>query len=342
MSDKPLPLGKLPPALLDSIIRHAPVSDPRVILGPGIGLDCAIIDNGDKWLAIKSDPITFATDEIGWYAVQICANDIATTGAKPMWYLATVLLPEGKTSETLVRQISRQLYDACARLDISFIGGHTEITYGIDRPIIMGTMIGEADKDKLVTPRGAAPGDKLLLTKGIPIEACSLLAREFPDKLSGTLSEEEIAEAANYLHDPGIGVMRDARVALANGRVTAMHDPTEGGLAAALWELSRACGHSLSVDRQAIIVPPLAGKICAAFGLDPLATIASGALLLTVSAEDADAIMAALRLEDIAVSEIGSVERDEPGVLMRDNGVTSMLAYPERDEITRAYEQNGA
>ena len=334
-----LPLGKLPPDLLERIIIHAPISDDRVLLGPGIGLDCAVIDNGESWLVLKSDPITFATNEIGWYAVQISANDIATTGALPRWYLATVLLPENKTTVKLVEEISGQLYEACRKLDISFVGGHTEVTHGIDRPIIMGTMIGEAAKDRLVTPRGSTPGDLVLLTKGVPVEATSLLAREFPGRLRGTLTDAEIAEAANYLHNPGISITRDARIALQAGQVTAMHDPTEGGLAAALWELARACGHTLEVDLRRVIVPALSQRICDVFGLDPLSTIASGALLMTVKQEDALRVAGALEEDGIACSVIGRVVAGEPQVWVDSHKTPRLLDYPTRDEITRAYEQ---
>jgi len=334
-----LPLGKLPPDLLERIIVHAPISDDRVMLGPGIGLDCAVIDNGETWLVLKSDPITFATDEIGWYAVQISANDIATTGAVPRWYLATVLLPENKTTVKLVEEISSQLYEACRKLDISFVGGHTEITYGIDRPIIMGTMIGEVARDKLVTPRGSQPGDLILLTKGVPVEATSLLAREFPRRLLGALTEAEIAEAADYLHNPGISITSDARIALHAGQVTAMHDPTEGGLAAALWEMARACGHKLEVDLRRVIVPALSQRICDVFGLDPLATIASGALLMAVRQEDGLRVAGALEENGIACSVIGRVTDGEPQVWVDLHAKPRLLDYPERDEITRAYER---
>jgi len=334
-----LPLGKLPPDLLERIISNAPISDPRVLLGPGIGLDCAVIDNGESWLVLKSDPITFATDEIGWYAVQISANDIATTGAKPRWYLATVLLPENKTTVKLVEDISSQLYDACRKLDISFVGGHTEVTHGIARPIIMGTMIGEVAKDRLVTPRGSAPGDLVLLTKGVPIEATSLLAREFPGRLRGALTDAQIAEAANYLHKPGISITRDAHIAVQTGQVTAMHDPTEGGLAAALWELARASGHTLEVDTRRVIVPALSGRICDIFGLDPLSTIASGALLMTVKQDDAIRVASALEEDGIACSVIGRVLEGEPQVWVDKHTTPRLLDYPTRDEITRAYEQ---
>lgn len=333
-----LPLGKLPVEMLAKLVERAPVLDERVVLGPGIGLDCAVLDMGSTLLVIKTDPITFASDEIGWYTVQINANDIATTGATPRWLMATVLLPEKRTTEELVDQISQQLFAACRQEGISFIGGHTEITHGIDRPIIAGMMIGEVDRERLITPRGASPGDRLLLTKGIPIEATAILAREFPERLKSVLNDAELQQAADYLHNPGIGVSRDARIACAAGKVTAMHDPTEGGLAAALWELADACGYTLVMDSSKVHIPALSARICAHFDLDPLSTIASGALLLTVKETDVEPVCQALAENEIHCTVIGQVSAGAPQVYDEHFGEGKWLPRPQRDEITKAYE----
>jgi hydrogenase expression/formation protein HypE len=337
MTGHSLPLGKLPAEMLAKMLAGAPQDDERVLLGPGIGLDCAVVSPSSDLLVFKSDPITFATDNIGWYGVQVAANDIVTTGAIPRWYLVTLLLPEGATDAALVEAIRQQLFDACRQQGVSLIGGHTEITYGLTRPILMGTMIGEVPPERLITPRGARPGDVLLLTKGVPIEATALLAREVPDRLKGILSEAELQEAAAFLHSPGISVVREAQIAMRAGRVTAMHDPTEGGLAGALWELAQAAGCSLRVDVTAVPVPPLSRRICAALGLNPLSAIASGALLMTVAAEDACIIQKALQNEGIACAQIGYVEKGETAVFTTE-GIK--LARPERDEIARVFETN--
>lgn len=325
-------------SLLAKILAQAPVLDERVVLWQGIGIDCAVVDIGPRYLVFKSDPITFTSDEIGWYVVQVNANDIATTGAVPRWFLCTHLLPEGSTTEHLALQISEQVNKACRELGISVIGGHSEITHGLDRPILVGTMIGEVEREHLVTPRGASPDDRILLTKGVPIEATSILAREFPERLRSELSAEELHQAAKFLYDPGISVVRDAQVAMEAGRITAMHDPTEGGLASALWEMAVACGHSLVVDIDAVFIPPLSGRICRAFGLNPLATIASGALLLTATAGDAKQIRHALEAEEIRCNEIGSVEAGPAEVWNITNGNRTMLPCPVRDEIGSIYE----
>jgi hydrogenase maturation factor len=295
---------------------------------------------GDRLLVLKSDPITFAVDQIGWYAVQVNANDIATTGATPRWMLATLLLPEGSSTRENVEQISEQLFLACREIGVSLVGGHTEVTAGLDRPILIGTMLGEVSREGLVTPRGARPGDRLCLTKGVPIEATALLGREFPERLQSVLSEAELHQAQEFLHDPGISILRDAQIAVAAGLVTAMHDPTEGGLAAALWELAEASQCSLLVDPTAVPLPSLSEKICQAFDIDPLASIASGALLFTAPPAHIPAILAALEAETISCHEIGQV-MEGPPVVWR-TGTVSMEIFPrpERDAIARLFEDH--
>jgi hydrogenase maturation factor len=332
-----LPLGKLPPELLAKIIG-GDIQDERVIVGPRIGFDCAVVSAGDSYLVFKSDPITFASDEIGWYAVQVNANDIATTGATPRWFLTTYLLPEGKTTPKLVETISTQINQACKQINVAIIGGHTEITYSLDRPIIIGTMIGEVAPDELVTPDQLNAGDTLLLTKGVPIEATAILAREFLVELAGVLTNEELGTAQDYLHNPGISVLKDAQIAVQHGRVTAMHDPTEGGLSSGLWELAIASDHTLAIDPTAIPIPALSKKICAHFKLDPLATIASGALLLACHPADESSIIKGLADQGINCTQIGTVEKGKPEVWQQNKAGRTLLPRPVRDEITRAYE----
>ena len=333
-----LPLGKLPPELLAKLLKEAPNFDQRLMVGPGIGLDCAVVALDETCLVFKSDPITFATDEIGWYAVQVNANDIATTGATPRWFLVTVLLPEDKVTSEDAEKISRQIYEACASLEISVIGGHTEITYGLERPIIAGTMIGEVPRQDLITPKGASPGEQILLTKGIPIEGTAILAREFVQQLEEQYTRKEIQQARAYLYDPGISVVRDAHLAIQAGKVSAMHDPTEGGLSGALWELAEACGHRLVIDPEVVYIPAIAQKICKFFKINPMETIASGALLLTAPAEDAARICDSLRGEGLNCSVIGQVESGPSQVLQSTPEGIIPLPRPERDEIARIFE----
>lgn len=332
------PTGKLPAETLAALLARAPVSDPRVVQGPGVGLDCAVVDVGDRYLVLKSDPITFATDEIGEYLVQVNCNDIATTGAVPRWLLVTLLLPEKATTAALVETIFDQIYDACRRLDISVVGGHSEITYDLGRPVAVGALIGEVAYEALVSPRGARPGDRLLLTKGVPVEATAVIGHEMSERLSPAFSDADLARARGFLRDPGISVLADARAAVTAGRVTAMHDPTEGGLLTALWELAQASGRKLIFDPGAVPVPELAARLCRHLDIDPLASIASGALLLTAPESDAARIREAVEAAGITCREIGRVEAGDPAVLRAGASGPEPCSVPERDEIARLLE----
>lgn len=333
-----LPLGKYPPELLKKLLSRAPIFDPRVRQGPGIGLDCGVVDLGETCLVFKSDPITFASEEIGWYVVQVNANDIATTGAVPRWLTLTMLLPEGKTTPESVDHISDQVFAACRSLGISVIGGHTEITAGLERPILIGNMIGETTREKLIIPSQAQPGDRLLLTKSIPVEATAIAAREFRTRLAGHLSEAELKQAANFLYQPGISVVPDAQLAQLVGEVHAMHDPTEGGLVTAVWEVAEACGQTCVINCDQVPILPLSLKICQALQIDPLASIASGALLIAAPASDSLQIISALQQTGIACTDIGWIEKGPALAWDISSGTRQPLPRPERDEIARLFE----
>lgn len=333
-----LPLGKLPPDLLAHLLAKYARVDPRVVVGPGAGLDCAVIAvGGDRYLVAKTDPITFATDAIGWYAVQVNANDVACSGAQPRFFLATLLLPEGTSDAELADSIFGQIARACAEIGAAHVGGHTEITYGIDRPIVVGTMLGEVERDKLITAAGAQVGDAVVVTKGVPVEAVAIIAREKDKALAGKFTAEFLSRCRNFLYEPGISVVRDARIAIEAGRVTAMHDPTEGGLATGLWELAEASGRGMEIESDALPILPEGRGLCEAFGLDPLGAIASGSLLLTAPPDDATKIVVALAAEGIAARVVGEVS-GPPGVRLHDSGGVSSLPRPARDEIARLFE----
>jgi hydrogenase expression/formation protein HypE len=334
---EPYPLGKLPPGDLAALLASLPVDDPRVILGPRPGEDAAVLDAGipGYYLVAKTDPITFATDEIGWYAVHVNANDIATTGAAPAWFMGSLLMPGGVATRDLAAAIFGQIGAACRDLGISMIGGHTEITHGIDRPILTGTMLGLVPQGRLITTGGAGPGDALIVTKGVPVEATALIAREKADALAGRFDADFLARCANFLHDPGIGVVRDARIAVVAGRVHAMHDPTEGGLLTGLWEMADAASVRLSVDLGGVTLPE-GEALCRATGLDPLGAIASGALLLAAHADDGERIAAALEEGGIAAHTVGHVEDGPAGVV--DAATGEAIPRPARDEIAKLYE----
>ena len=330
--------GKLPMETLARLLADSPVSDPRVALGPAVGEDAALIDFGDRYLVAKTDPVTFATDLIGWYMVNVNANDIAVMGATPKWLMATLLLPEG-ISEARVADIFAQIRAACAELGVSLIGGHTEITVGLDRPIAVGAMLGEVGKADAIMSAGARAGDALILTKGIALEGASILAREAPERLARAgASDADVRRAAGFLFDPGISVVPDVRAIVRAAEVHAMRDPTEGGLSGALYELVAASGVGLEIDAESVPVRPECRAICAALGLDALGLIASGALLAAVAPADAAAAVSALADEGISARAIGFATDDHARVILRrPDAPDSDFPTFARDEIARFF-----
>jgi len=338
VTDYDFSTGKLDPLLLEALIGRLPTADERLVVGPGVGEDAAVIDFGDRYLVAKTDPITFATDRIGWYAVHINANDIATMGATPKWFLAAVLLPEGATDLALVESVFQGVADACRSLGITLAGGHTEITHDLRRPILVGQMLGEVAKDRLVTTAGAQVGDVVLLTKGIAVEGTALIAQEREAiLLERGYAPPFLQRARDYLTDPGISIVRDAQAACGAGRIHSMHDPTEGGLATGLHEIAAAAGVGLQIESEAIPVLPESARLCAEFGLDPLGTLGSGALVLTCSPDEADRVRRGMHSAGIACAQIGVVTPPEAGVRLVRRGEAAPLQMFVKDEITKLF-----
>jgi len=342
MDEKVFPLGKLDMSFLAYLLKRYTHHDPRVVVGAQVGEDAAVIDFsgsiGERYLVAKTDPITFATDQIGWYAVNVNANDLATAGATPRWLLATLLLPESHTTGQLVESIFRQLHDACDDLGIALVGGHTEVTSGLDRPIVVGQLLGEVDKDKLISTGGAQIGDDIILAKGIAIEGTAIIARERAQDLRRRgYGEEWIAHAQDYLYHPGISILREAQLATKTVPVHAMHDPTEGGLATGIHELARAAHVGALVERERIPILPECTELCKAYALDPLGTIASGALLLAVASEDSPSLLAAYRRAGVTAAVIGQITAEERGIQVRGGTTVTDLPRFDQDEITKLF-----
>jgi hydrogenase expression/formation protein HypE len=337
--EKSLPLGKLKFDILENLLEQYPgVIDERLVVGPKVGEDAAVIDFPDRYLIAKTDPITFATNEIGWYAVHINANDVAIRGAKPRWFQPAILLPEGRATEGLVEEIFYQISRACRELGVTIVGGHTEITPTLDRPIVVGSMLGEVAKEKLVTTSGTRPGDDILLTKGIVIEGTAIIARERQGDLRERGYDETfIRRCMEYLYNPGISVVKDAL--LANQfEIHSMHDPTEGGLATGLYEIARASSVGMLIDENNIDLLPHAKRLCGEYDLDPLGTITSGSLVVAADSENANKVLRAYRENGVRASMIGTVKEEAFGLKIIRDGALAELKWSEKDEITRIFE----
>ena len=228
----------------------------------------------------------------------------------------------------------------CEELGITLCGGHTEITQGLDRPILVGQMLGEVAPNRLVRKTRIATGDLILLTRGVAIEGTAILAREKPEWLRGRVDADLVARAARFLIEPGISIVGVAIAAANVGEVVhAMHDPTEGGLAMGLYELVAPAGLGFRVIRERIPVFPETDAICTALALDPLKLLASGALLIAVAPDSADSVLTAIEATGVPVVMIGEVRSSDEGTMIATNGTVESLTPPLRDEIARAFEE---
>lgn len=327
--------GKLP---ADLLARLLPANhQPGVLLGPGIGLDAAVVEGtADRLVVLASDPITFAREDAAAWAVTVNANDVAVLGATPCYFLATLLLPPDRVRSSDVERLFADLRRRCEELGVALVGGHSEVTSGVERPIVVGTMVGLVERGRLVRGDGALPGDALLCTKTLPIEGLALLAQERADELAAAgIPEAVLTRARGLLQEPGLLVLEDARIARDTAPVHAMHDPTEGGVATALHELAQASGVGLRVQAKDLPLHPDARSICAALGLDPLGVIASGALLLALDPGDVQAVTGALERARIPCARIGRCTAPEEGCLLVEGGRERPLPRFEPDEVSR-------
>ncbi len=326
-----LGVGKLEYGVLDALLRILSVEDERVIVRPRVGEDAAVIDFGERYLVAKADPIVCVEEDIGYYAPIINANDVAVMGAKPRWFLATVLLPRN-ADEELANEIFRQMSESCRELNVSIVGGHTEVVADLERPIIAGAMLGEVERENLVR-KCAMEGDAVVLVKGVAIEATSIIASERSEEVRARHGEAFYERCRNFVREPGISVVREAL--LARDVATAMHDPTEGGLLAGLYELAVACGKGILVWKDKIPIYEETAVLCEDFGLNPLAIFASGALIVTVPEDKLGYLLRKYEENGVNAVKIGEIRAKEEGLcIVNERGEKEELKCSAKDEIS--------
>ena len=327
-SNASLASGKIPIALLARMLAELPPPPPELLLRPRIGEDACAIELPGGILVAASDPITLTSGEIGELSVIVNANDVAVTGVRPRWFLAVVLVPPG-TTEAPIRDLFAGMRQSLVRVGAYLVGGHTEVTRAVTQPVVVGQMLGLAEDGRFVSTGGVRPGDLILQVGPAPVEGAAVLAGEASDRL-GHVDPVIVRAAGDALHDPGISVVEPALLATELG-ATALHDPTEGGLAAGLHEMAHASGVGIRVAREAVLWFEPGRAICRALGADPWATLASGSLLAALPPDRAEPALLALAAEDhpaaaIGVAVAGSGVRDTEG---------QPIPWPERDEVAR-------
>lgn len=333
-----LETGKLQPALLKQIVlSRLGIDDPRVLLGPHVGEDASIIDFGQKALVVHSDPITGAVENLGWLAVNVCANDIATRGVRPLWLLIVILLPENTTSAQL-KSLTTQIDEAAKKLGAAVVGGHSEITPSIKRPVVITTAIGETHKGKFLRTSGAKAGDHIIVTKGAAIEGTAILASELTKQLQGKIKAKTLERAKQFIKMTS--VVEDALTAVEAGEVHAMHDATEGGIAGGLQEIAWASSIGLVAYEEKILISKETEAICKALDIDPLRTISSGALIISAEPKSAGKIVASLEEKGIRSSIIGKATSKKDGAyILRKDGTRLDLSKPVKEELWKAFER---
>ena len=328
--------GKLPPRLLERLLRWRGAPDRRVLVGPGCGIDAAVVALGRHRLILKSDPVTFTARRIGWYVVQVNANDVAVMGGRPAWFQPTILVPPG-TRASVIMAIARDIDAACRALGVAVTGGHTEVTDAVTRPVVAGDMQGPLLAARVITAAGARPGDLVLLTKAAGIEGTAVLAQDWADDLGGVLPPALLRAAQRLRYRPGISVVPEALVAARHG-ASAMHDPTEGGIRAGLHEIAFASRVRIDVDLDQIPVLPPTARMCRHYGIDPLGLIGSGALLVAAPADRVARLLRGWTRQNIVGGVIGSVASGS-GVRARRRGRRVPFPWLVRDEIITALAQ---
>lgn len=336
MSYRKLPTGKIPKELLTKyVFTCLGVPNDRLIKGPLIGEDAAVIDMGERVLVAKANPITGAEEKIGWLAVHINANDVAARGADPVWYLSIVLLPEG-ADESLLETIMREQHEACSELGICIVGGHTEVAPDLGRPIVSGFMLGEARKENYVVTGGAQVGDHIVLTKGVGIEGTGILAADLGDRLKDKVSPDVLSGAVKLLDM--ISVVSEAKMAVSVGGVHSMHTPTEGGVLNGLLEISEASGLGFRINEGDLLIHDETRAICDALGVDPLRLLGSGSLLIVVDPEKSRELVSSLAFIHIPSNIIGEITQEYKLIVGLD-GVETVVGAVSQDELFRILEE---
>jgi len=323
-------IGKVDNETLERLVlgRIGKVRD-EVIVGPGIGEDCAVLDFGEFECVLSTDPITASVSRVGMLAVHISCNDVASNGVEPLAIMLTVLLPPSVTEEE-VGEIACQADEAAKELGIQIIGGHTEVTDTVTQPLISAVAIGRAPRRSGKSP-AACEGDLLVVTKKLALEGTAIAAMRREKDLKPYLSEEELSRAENMIEN--ISVVREGVIAGRAG-VKAMHDVTEGGVLGAVWEVCRRAGVGAEIDAAELPFDDVTMTICALLGLDPMRLISSGSMLMCVSQGQWDNMKPALSDAGIDANIIGRITDTKCGIkLIMKNGEREEVGPPGPDEI---------
>lgn len=321
-------IGKVPENVLKrSVMKQLHYKRDEVVLGPGIGEDCAALALAeDEILVMSTDPITGTAKDIGKLAIQITANDLASAGAEPIGVMLTILLPDG-TREIALKRIMEQMECACREAKMQILGGHTEVTAVVNQPVVNVAGVAKAKKGSLISTAGARAGMDIVVSKWVGIEGTMIFAKEKEAELKEHFPADFVDTAIGF--DRYLSVVPEAAVAVKSG-VAAMHDVTEGGLFGALWEMAEASGVGLEIDLKKIPIRQETVEICEYFDVNPYGLISSGMMLM--AAADGNALVLALQEAGIPATVIGKATEGNDRVIIRDEE-RRFLEPPKTDEL---------
>lgn len=326
--------GKISETVLKrSVLKQLHTVHPSVRKGPEVGIDSSVFQIGaGQNLVLSMNPVTLGITEIGTRGVYKALNNIAVMGAEPIGVMASLLLPTCY-SENKLRDLIHELDKACEETSATVLGGHTEVVRGITQPIITITGAGIADQENDISSGNAKPGMDVIVTKWIGLEGTAILANEKEEALGQRYSQPFINKAKNFLDY--ISIQSEAAVAAKSG-VGAMHDISQGGIFAALWEMAESAGVGLEIDLKKIPIRQETVEICEFFDLNPYKILSGGSLL--IAAEDGNTLVRELERIGVSAVIVGKTTDSNDRVLLCEDE-RRFLELPQTDELHKGMEK---
>jgi len=337
-------IGKISPEIFNELIYpRLGAKNKSVIVGPQHGVDVAIVEIGDKAVALTTDPV-FIVPEYGWeraawFAIHILASDAVTSGLKPKYLSIDLNLPMEMTKAQL-EIVWDTMHGECVKLGIAVVCGHTARYENCHYPMVGGaTVVCVGEKDEYVTPKMAKSGDKIIITKGPAIEATGIFATMFPKLLEKEFGLNFSRRAQEVFYK--MSVVQDALTAVGVGvrddGITAMHDATECGIWGGLYETAQAANLGVRVEKERIVVEACVIEICRYFGIDPYASISEGTLIIACREHKAERVVKALSRKGIRSSIVGELVNPKYGMILVENGKERKLKHPVVDPFWQAF-----
>ncbi len=295
--------------------------------------DGAALRVGERWLVITTDshvihPIFFPGGDIGRLAIAGTVNDLAVMGATEVLGLTSAIVLEEGFLRSNLERIQRSMQETCREAGAKIVTGDTKVMGRGELDGIIINTTGVAIADRVVGDAGLSPGDRIVLTGPIGDHGIALMAARRGLGLEGEL-RSDVA--------PINGLIRDA-LAAGGGAITAMKDPTRGGLASSLTEMAEKSGVSITIQESDVPITAVARSAAEMLGLDPFHIANEGKAVIGVRAEAADAVLAAIKSHALGsdAAIIGTCAEEHPGRLILDTGFgRRLVTEPEGEPLPR-------